>query len=184
MTVKARYENKTEFSKWLRKEPSIDSKKGYNTSDIDYIWSDGTLYMVLEEKRYMGKMENKQIELYKIIHNNCKSDIVIYKGCHLIQFEYVDPDRGKIYLDYKEINKDTLLNFLRFRCADDIYNTIIFNNTQLNSEVSTESVGNHMTEKNELMDIEEKHETENQSFIAQSKQQKARKNESPDTHGA
>ena len=128
MTTQPRMESKTEFSIWLRKQSEIDSRKGFNTCDIDYVWSDGTFYMIIEEKRYMSKMSAKQMELYKIIHESCKNDNM-YKGFHLIQFSKSNPEDGIIYLDGNEISKNILLEWLEFRCKNYMYDTTILNNT-------------------------------------------------------
>jgi hypothetical protein len=126
MTTQVRYESKTPFSLWLRNQPEIDSKLGYNTTDADYIWSDGLFYMLIEEKRYMKPITYKQKQLYLLLHNNCKNDI-IYKGTHLIQFEKTNPDDGDIYIDYIKVNRDDLIKWLRFELDNTMYDTIVFN---------------------------------------------------------
>jgi len=127
MTRECKYEDKaTEFSLWLRKQSEIDSKKGYTTHDIDFIWenyNDG-LWMFLEEKRSMNDMTWAQKKQFKKIHNVVYSEN--YKGFHLIQFEKTDPDDGDIFLDGKRITKDDLFQFLQFKKDERWYSTTIF----------------------------------------------------------
>lgn len=140
MTTKARFESKTPHSLWLREQPDIDSKFGYNTCDIDYVWSNGLFYLVMEEKRFMAKMSKKQNDLYKIIHNDSKNNIM-YKGCHIIQFENTTPDDGKVFIDGNEVSRNTYIKWLRFEAHNDMYNTIMFDNDKFISNFIQDGEG-------------------------------------------
>ena len=127
MTRQTRMSDKTEFSIWLRECSELDSEKGFNTTDIDYLWSDGTFWMVLDEKRWMGELLYKQKVLYQKIHNNTvRAEDFTYHGTHIIQFENKSPLDGKIYLDHKEIGVKKLIEFLKFRLPIEYYKTIVF----------------------------------------------------------
>lgn len=112
----------TEFGLWLRGQlllqtdvSCIDSKLGYVTTNIDYIWENYKTgdWMFIEEKRYMSgcgfSQKNQFIKL------NSKIKDKSYHGFHLLQFEKTSPEDGKIYLDNKEITKEKLLKFLSFK---------------------------------------------------------------------
>lgn len=116
MTQK-RYDNhSTEFGLWLREQKEIDSKLGYITTNIDYLWQNYKtgLWMLIEEKRYMSFPKKWQHGLFKTIHKsiNCKNNK--YKGIHLLQFEKTSPEDGRIFLDTKEISVKELIKFLKF----------------------------------------------------------------------
>jgi len=106
----------TPFSLWLREQPEIDSRLGYVTTNIDYMWmnyKDDGRWMLIEEKRYNGNTTYSQHKQFEIIHNACRSDKK-YRGIHLLVFEKTTPDDGKIFLDRIEISKEQLISFLKF----------------------------------------------------------------------
>lgn len=115
MTRPCRNGGGTDFSNWLRKQPEIDSKVGYNTTDIDFVWEDykADYFMLLETKEYMAEVTFSQRKLFNRLHNALQN-INGYKGYHLLQFEKTSPENGKIYLDRKEITKAELIKFLQF----------------------------------------------------------------------
>ena len=117
MTKKRNDDHSTEFGLWLREQPVIDSKLGYVTTNIDYLWENYKTgeWMLIEEKRYMAEPSYSQkkqfIKLYQCLKGlkNRK-----YRGFHFLQFEKTNPDDGKIYLNKKEITKEQLIEFLKF----------------------------------------------------------------------
>jgi hypothetical protein len=124
MTRKRNDNHGTEFGLWLRNQKPIDSKKGFVTSDLDYIWNNykSDLWMLIEEKRYNSKMTYSQKQLFSILDGIAKNDNK-YKGFHLIVFEKTNPVDGKIKLDGKNINTLDLINFLKFKQSNKWYKT-------------------------------------------------------------
>lgn len=117
--TKQRFDNhSTEFGLWLRSQHDIDSKLGFATTNIDYLWKNTKTgnWMLIEEKRYMAKPSWSQKELFKVIHKSCLSSKK-YHGIHLIQFEKTSPEDGKVYLNGKLITNSELINFLQFKEA-------------------------------------------------------------------
>lgn len=110
----------TEFSNWLRKQPEIDSKYGYQTSNIDFMWLNkySNAWMLLEEKRYNGKIYDFQRRMLNILHKAGLND-PNYRGVHLLQFEKTSPEDGRMWLNHVGINKYQLLQFLRFEITFD-----------------------------------------------------------------
>jgi hypothetical protein len=106
----------TEFGLWLRKIPEIDSSLGYVTTNLDFFWKNYKTddFMLLEEKRYMSEPAKVQHKIFEQLHHAFQGD-PHYKGIHLIQFEYTNPEDGKIYIDHKEISKQQLIEFLTFK---------------------------------------------------------------------
>jgi len=115
MTRQSYYQKGSPFSEWLRQQPEIDSRLGFVTTDIDYLWRNyqtGT-FMLIEEKCRMGEMNYSQRTSLEFLDSVC-SYHPLYKGFHLIQFENESPEDGDIYLDGKKITKEELISFLRF----------------------------------------------------------------------
>ena len=115
MTRQSYYQKGSPFSEWLRKQPEIDSKLGYVTTDIDYVWRNYKtgLFRILEEKCRMQEPTYPQRTTYKILNKSIVNPH--YRGLYLVQFENESPDDGAIYLNGKEITKQELLDFLRFK---------------------------------------------------------------------
>ena len=116
MTRKRNDNHSTEFGLWLREQGEIDSKYGYITTNIDYLWENYKTgdWMIIEEKRYMGTLTYPQKKQLNNLYRNTKKT-TNFKGFHLLQFENTNPDDGKIYLNHKEITRDELLGFLQFK---------------------------------------------------------------------
>jgi hypothetical protein len=124
MTTWRRDEHSSPFGLWLRKQNEIDSKIGFITTDIDYIWKNYITneWMLLEEKRY-GKIPTRpqlncllQMDLYLKASK-------LYRGCYVVVFENSTPMDGGIKIgrvdnvysiNIKDIDKDMFLSFLRF----------------------------------------------------------------------
>lgn len=122
MTQQRRDEHSTEFGLWLRQIPEIDSRLGFVTSNLDYIWSNYKTgeYMLLEEKRYCSKINFSQKQLFDKIDINCRND-ALYRGFHTIIFQNTSPDDGLIVLCNKIITKEQLIKFLSFEFVCDGY---------------------------------------------------------------
>ena len=118
MTAKRIDNDSTQFGLWLRKQPEIDSYKGYRASNIDYVWTNVNCnyWMIIEEKRYLNTMKPFQEEIYKTVVSSIKDEN--FKGFHLLVFEKTNPDDGDIYLDNKKITRDELISFLQFGIKD------------------------------------------------------------------
>ncbi len=116
MTQKRRDTNSTEFGQWLRNQGEIDSRLGFVTTNIDFAWEDITtgLYMFIEEKRYGWMPKPYQISIFKLI-NLAHKNQVSYRGFHLLVFTGTSSEDGKTILDGREIERDDLIDFLRFR---------------------------------------------------------------------
>lgn len=107
----------TELGVWLRQQKEIDSSLGYVASNIDYIWSNYKTgeWMLIEEKRHMSDITYCQKNLFKKLRLAIQDKL--FKGFHLVQFENTGPDDGKIYLNRKEITKESFIKFLQFKGA-------------------------------------------------------------------
>ena len=146
MTQQRRDSNSTEFGIWLRQQEEIDSRLGFTTTNIDYMWINykNNYWMLIEEKRY-GKMPNYyQIEAYMLVDKASKADEK-YKGFHVLVFEKTSPDDGGIYFDGKFITTIDLLEFLQFKKADNWYQSwfpkrnvvgILFNRSADHAKIS------------------------------------------------
>jgi len=120
MTRQRDDDHSTEFGIWLREQPALDSKLGYIATNIDYLWKNYKTgkWMLLEEKRYLGKFHYAQRETFKWLYKLLESLgnlLPGYEGFHSIVFENTNPDDGKIYLDKKSITKQELIEFLSFK---------------------------------------------------------------------
>jgi len=114
----------TEFSNWLTTHPELDSKKDYLVStDIDYIWENYKTgdWMIIEEKRGRGRglpdFEWSQRQTLRRFYARIVKDDK-FKGFHIIQFENTNPEDGKVYLNYTEISKESLIKFMRFELIE------------------------------------------------------------------
>lgn len=119
-------EESTQFSRWLRNQPELDSHLGFRTNNIDYPWQNWKTnqFLLLEEKRKMKEMtdsQRNQFIQFDYIFYHYNNDL--YKGFHLIQFENTNPDDGKIFLDKKEISKEILFKFLKFEADEELYSS-------------------------------------------------------------
>jgi len=118
MTRQRNDDHSTEFGLWLRKQPEIDSRLGFVTTNIDYIWQNYKTgkWMIIEEKRYMADLTYSQKKQMETLARSISDDNCV--GFNLLQFENTSPDDGKIYLNYREITKQELVNFLMFNYED------------------------------------------------------------------
>lgn len=124
MTQKRRDNHGTEYGDWLREQPEIDSKKGYVTSNIDFLWRNYKtgLWLLKEEKRYRQIPKFYQIEIYKLLDKALRlGKDQRYKGFHVLIFENTNPDDGQIFLDGKFISRNDLIIFLLFKQPADWY---------------------------------------------------------------
>lgn len=115
MTQQRRDNASTEFGIWLRQQEPLDSKHGFVTTNIDYLWRNYKTkqWMLIEEKRHRYVPKFYQIKLYKVIDLACKL-APGYNGFHTVIFENTSPDDGGIWLDGRYIPQDDFMKFLRF----------------------------------------------------------------------
>jgi len=122
-TQQRRDGHSTEFGLWLRKQPELDSYKGYNTSNVDFMWMNERLlqWLFLEEKRWLAKIPPAQRRIFEKLDQSIScSD---YLGFHVIIFENTDTDDGRMILDGREIERKDLIDFLTFEKSIDWYDT-------------------------------------------------------------
>ena len=114
MTRQRNDEHSTEFGIWLRNQAVIDSKLGYVTTNIDYLWQNYKTgdWMLMEEKRYGAKLTYSQTKLFQLLNEACLMNNR-YRGFHTIVFEHTSPDDGRMWLDDKEVTSAELLLFLK-----------------------------------------------------------------------
>jgi len=105
----------TQFGRWLREQPEIDSDKGYIATNVDYMWRNYETgqWMLIEEKRYGAEIKHWQREMFTLL-TWCARHHPRFRGFHIVQFEKTSPEDGKIFLDGNEITVVQLLAFLRF----------------------------------------------------------------------
>jgi hypothetical protein len=92
MTAPDRSGSGSQFSRWLRLQPEIDSAKGITITDFDYVIVDYKTgnFMLLEEKRIMSRIPFPQIRAYSKADSFFRVDTK-YKGAWLLQFEKTNP---------------------------------------------------------------------------------------------
>jgi len=127
--TRPRYDShSTEFGLWLRNQPEIPSKTNgkqcpcFNASNIDYMWYEYRFkktWMLLEEGRFGKEPRWAQSNLFKIIDSAINDSN--YRGFHILRFEKTTPDDGKTWLDNKEINRNDLIEFLKYEKPHDWY---------------------------------------------------------------
>jgi hypothetical protein len=129
----------TDFSKWLREQPSIDSHNEHmSITNLDYViegpskgrkfysqWShkivEGKgLWMLIEEKTHGYPLRDWQLRSYLRIDKLLAADPE-YMGFHFLKFENCSPCDGMIWLDDKEITTSVLVQFLRFEADKSLY---------------------------------------------------------------
>ena len=119
MTMQRRDNQGTEFTNWVRTPEELGSNKGYIATDIDLVWENykKKLFMLLEEKSHLLEPSFCQWKQFRRRHiiNLPKEE---YMGFHIIQFENLGPEDGRIFLDRKEISKERLISFLKFEDID------------------------------------------------------------------
>lgn len=113
-TQKRRDKHSTEFGLWLREQPELDSYKGYNTSNVDFMWMNERLgqWLFIEEKRFLAKIPPAQQRVFEKIDRSISSGD--YLGFHVLIFEKTNPDDGRMVLDGVEIVRQDLIGFLTF----------------------------------------------------------------------
>lgn len=124
--TRKRYDDKdTEFGKWMRLHPKLDSvRKGYDSENLDYIWHhyfDGKL-LLLEEKCYRAVPKMAQLDTHHVIDQFCstgkaknrRGHKIIYYGYYILQFERESPVDGWMWLNGHVITEAELLRFLQF----------------------------------------------------------------------
>ena len=112
------YGQPTEFSNWLRSNKQLDSKLGFVTTNIDFLWQNYKTgqWMLIEEKRHGASLKYAQRKMLELLHKACLG-ATGYCGTHLIQFENTSPEDGQIFLNKTEITKQQLTDFLQFKVS-------------------------------------------------------------------
>lgn len=133
MTRERAIEGDTPFGQWLRSHPALDSRRGFDCQNLDYIWHhfiDGHL-MLLEEKCFNGSSPFAQRDTHSIIDQALAFALthpaftlkrlsarrpvkITYHGYHLVVFERTSPLDGRIWIDGREVTPEQLLSFLKF----------------------------------------------------------------------
>lgn len=105
----------TEFGLWLRQQSSIDSKLGFVTTNLDYIWHNYKTgaWMAIEEKRFCAEVSFSQDSIFRLVDRAFQTDNQ-YQGLHILRFERTSPDDGRIWLNNRLVTPSELLAFLRF----------------------------------------------------------------------
>lgn len=116
MTQRRHDNHSTEFGLWLREQNEIDSKLGYITTNLDFVWRNYKTgeWILIEEKRYKKDCAQWQKEIFSILHKASRND-KNYKGFYFVQFEKTSPEDGRIWINYKEATKQELINILKFQ---------------------------------------------------------------------
>jgi hypothetical protein len=107
------------FSQWIR-DRLPDSSTGFMVTDVDFF-----LYnyktrkvMVLEVKTRNCNIKTWQHKFYELLGKWLNAGIMAatpeweYLGIHLLQFENLSFEDGKIYLDRNEVSEGQLITFL------------------------------------------------------------------------
>ena len=105
----------TEFGLWLRCQPEIDSKLGFVTTNLDYVWHNYKTgeWMLIEEKRYGRFPSACQSGIYHIVTDASEND-PLFRGYHFIQFEKTSPEDGDVFVDGQKVSRQELIAFLQF----------------------------------------------------------------------
>ena len=138
MTVERRDKGDTPASAWIRSQPELDSRKGYDLENIDhiqsiYLWNQfyQAKLMLIEEKCYYRDATPAQKDTFGVFNQACRyafgdpefrvkrhfpnrPDKYTYYGYHLVQFECTSPLDGGIRIDYKQVTEEEYLRFLQF----------------------------------------------------------------------
>ena len=129
MTVPRHDELDSAFGSWLRSQPVLDSKKGYAGTAGPFLWSSGSRYILLVERRHMSEVKPFKIRFYTRLDKALSADSG-YRGLWILKFENSGPVDGKIFIrkfdhserwttkaytvrEYKEISESKLINFLK-----------------------------------------------------------------------
>lgn len=138
-TTPRRDNGDTPFGAWIRSQPSLDSKSGYDVEDIDRVHE--KLYclnqyilgylMLIEEKQYNKAPTAAQLDTIGILSQGLKkgfsdpdfkvkrrfagrTEKYTYFGYFLIQFEKKSPTDGSIRINHKSATEQELLRLLQF----------------------------------------------------------------------
>lgn len=129
----------TPFGAWIRNQPGLNSRSGYDVEDIDRVHE--KLYclnqymlgylMLIEEKQYNKDPTTAQKDTLGVISQALRKGFsddtfrvrrvfpkrpgkYIYFGYFLIQFEKTSPTDGGIHINYKPATEQELLCLLQF----------------------------------------------------------------------
>ncbi len=125
----------SEFSRWLRNNPWLNSKNGHTFVNVDffcYNYHKKTIKIV-EEKMYYSKRNGDrksipyaQRRALEMLYDMAKCYVethpeTILKGVHLIEFENTSPMDGGILINGKPVTESTLTAFMGDELSDDWY---------------------------------------------------------------
>ena len=79
--------------------------------------------MFIEEKRYRATPKPYQWQLFHEL-DIAHSGRSMYRGFHLLQFEYTQPEDGLLWLDWRSITIADLYEFLCFEKTKGWYNSV------------------------------------------------------------
>ena len=116
MTIQRKFGKSTPFSEWLRLVKKLDSKKGFYTTDLDFVWISkwgAGSYFLIETKCKMAEVKSTQHNTLAKIARNCLND-QDFKGLVYLQFENTSPEDGKIFWNSVEITTEQLIDYLAF----------------------------------------------------------------------
>lgn len=138
-TTTKKREYGTDFSQWLRAQPSLDSHREHmSITNLDYViegpykgrmfWSDWSnkpiegkgSWMLIEEKTHGYSLIEWQLKAYLRIDKLLSAD-PSYMGFHFLCFENTSPSNGQIWLDDNPISIKFLVEFLRFEVDKKFY---------------------------------------------------------------
>ena len=103
------------FSNWVREKLPLPVT-GFAATDVDmifYNWKRKN-FLVIEIKRKMSECKPAQRNFFEVVHNRLKqplNDGWEYKGTHLLQFEKLFFNDGKVFLNHKETSEQEMIKF-------------------------------------------------------------------------
>lgn len=150
MTQQRRDKHSTQFGLWLRKQAELESYKGYNTSNVDFMWMNESMgqWLFLEEKRALAKMPETQRKIFEKLDKSITS--ADYLGFHILIFERTNPDDGRMILDGREIFRNDLIEFLTFEKPSNWYDTPDFEPFTKTHKYDKYDLGSHSQVERQL----------------------------------
>lgn len=100
------------FSKWLRE--SNPGANCFTANDLDFVLRNYKTkqIMIIETKCRRANVTDGQRFFYQdlnsILKAGCAATGWEYMGVHLVQFEKLGPNDGKVFFDGKEVSEDRL----------------------------------------------------------------------------
>ena len=121
----------TPYIAWLRKQPALDSKFGYDREDVDIVWFryDTGDIMIMEEKALSSWPTSAQRDTHGIIHQALEYSCQRIEfermslnrprhltnwGYHVIRLENFSPEDGRVFIDHARVEPEDLIKFHQF----------------------------------------------------------------------